>query len=137
MKAKKILCSLLSVAMIGSAGALMVNAADYIEHVNMYNNWENSRLGGNLVCRYWIGSQFLDHSAQSSLYVSYLPSQKATVYVYILGQGRSVGNRKEASTMGSGWISTERCYATGKIASRTYHSYQHGSEANSITFYNK
>lgn len=135
MKAKKILCSLLSVAMIGSVGTLGVSAADYTErNIDMNSSWTRFRNGSVLTCMYWpagVGSC----SAQTRLLVTESTKNNSTAYVYVLGQGYTVGNRKQNSSASGDTITTPRCYANGDRAAQTYHSYERGNEANSYTFY--
>ena len=131
MKAKKILCSLLSVAMIGSVGTLGVSAADYTEYISMASGWTRWRVGSDLECQYWTGC-----SAETSLSVTYTQGQSSTAYVYLKGQGQSTGNRQQSSTYNNGWIKTGRCYATGKYAEYTYHSYDRAGDTGSYKFVN-
>lgn len=129
MKAKKVLCALLSMALIGSVGVLSVSAADYTETISMYNNWTRYRVGSDLACQYWTGI-----SAETRLSVTANQAKNSTAYVYLLGQGEGTGNRQQSSSYNNGWIKTGRCYARGSFAQRTYHSYDRVGETNSYTF---
>ena len=136
MKAKKVLCSLLYLAVIGSAGALMANAADYSYHdIDMNNSWTRVVSGGDLTCMYWPGSGFVSCSAQSRLVVSSYESTRSTVYVYLIGQNQSVGNRKQNSSASGDTITTPMCYANGTYAAHTYHSFERPGGASSYTYY--
>ncbi|HIW74308.1 MAG TPA: hypothetical protein H9684_08280 [Firmicutes bacterium] len=102
-------------AVIGGLCAFGASAGSYKE-MDMTKSWTETRLDGDLECKYWPWGFLKDCSAQTRLAVTPSNQSGASAYVYLRGQGQSVGNEKSQNQASGGWITTDRCYAKGIYA---------------------
>lgn len=119
--------------MIGSFAVMSVGASYEVDK-DMTQEWTVTEVGGDLKCQYWPGGLFTGNSAQTRLSVTQEQISSSNSYVYIRGQGESVGNEKYGYEESGGWMSTDRCYANGKYASWTFHSYNRSGVYESFQF---
>lgn len=117
---KKLVITVLSIICICSIGVFSASASEYTRHRDMTVSFDVYELNSAMENEYWTPNLFQPICARTTLSCS--NDRTGNAYVYLRGQGYSVGNEYSSTTKSGGYITTPKCYASGSVALYTYHS---------------
>lgn len=119
---KKMISAVATLGILLSIGAMSASAGTGTYNKDMTKSWSDcSREGGMLCNYYWPGNIFQGCSGQTRISVA--DDQSGYAYIYVRGQGQTVGNEKKTTVKSGGYITTDRCYANGNIGYTTVHRF--------------